>query len=536
MHESHRSWRNVIGVTVAGGLVLAAPDAHAKKIALEAAPASCVTQAGDVYPRVATLLTARGHAVTIVAGTDIDTPAKIGVFDAVAFGGAAFACDWDWATFDPVLKGYVNGGGGLVVSGWGAYFLANNPKNETYAGLEAVLPVIKGVQFGTAGTISVAPGHAITQGLADFAGPDFDNYGAGFQVGSTILLRQGGTDAAAAWSYGAGRSVYLGPDYLANWTNYANEPLLDGTTPDAQELFLRSVEWAAASIDVPKIGAAPKALDLGMARVGAAAQADVTVSNTGDKVLTITALGFAGANPGEFTASKAVPFDVAIGASAPLTVKWTPITVGARSATLTLTSSDVKTPKPVITLAGTAISPDLKVAAALDFGAVKVGAIQGRDLVLTNDGTDTLSVTSASVTGAGAARFTLTPTTFPITVPTGQAVKLSLAYSPSAAATDIATLTIASDGTMSGSSLVALSGSGNPSGGGGDGGVLTPEGGSPSASHGGSDGGDGADGTGGNTGGGCGCRMVPASVPEWPLGLSVVGVGLLLARRRRLTR
>lgn len=102
-----------IGTSIAG--------AQSLNVALEAAAGSCVTQAGEVYPRVVSLLTARGHTVTVVAGTEIDTPAEIGSYDVVVFGAGHFSCDWDWPSFDNQLLTYVQDGGGLVATGWAAH-------------------------------------------------------------------------------------------------------------------------------------------------------------------------------------------------------------------------------------------------------------------------------------------------------------------------------------------------------------------------------------------------------------------------------
>ena len=224
----------------------------ALNIALEAAQSSCVALPGDVYERVISLLSARGHTVSIVDGEEIDTAAEIDLYDVVVFGAGAFVCDWDWLLFDSQLEAYVQNGGGLVVTGWGAHYMASNPRNEVYPGLEAVLPVLKGTNFATGETISVLSGHEITDGLSDFQNPQYDNYGAGVRPGATVLIRHAGVDAGAALEVGFGRAVYLGPIYLANWSNYNNKPLLDGTTPDAQELFLRAVEWAGQGAPSPK--------------------------------------------------------------------------------------------------------------------------------------------------------------------------------------------------------------------------------------------------------------------------------------------
>ncbi len=59
-----------------------------------------------------------------------------------------------------------------------------------------------------------------------------------------MLAQNGSTPNSGTWGYGAGRAVYLGPIYLAEYLDYDNEPLLDGSLPDAQQLFINSVEWA----------------------------------------------------------------------------------------------------------------------------------------------------------------------------------------------------------------------------------------------------------------------------------------------------
>lgn len=73
--------------------------------------------------------------------------------------------------------------------------------------------------------------------------------GGGAADGATVLITEGANECGAAWEIGSGRSVYLGPVYLGNWDYYENEPLLDGSLPNAELLFLRAVEWAGGYID-----------------------------------------------------------------------------------------------------------------------------------------------------------------------------------------------------------------------------------------------------------------------------------------------
>ena len=153
----------------------------------------------------------------------------------------------EWDLFDAQVEPYVDNGGGLVNTGWGLWDLMNG-STRPYPGVEMVLPFVKGSLYLTGGTITVLEGHPITEGVSDFPNPQYDNYGGGPKEGATVLTRNGSTDDSAAWEYGSGRVVYLGPIFLADYGTYSNEALLNGSTPDAQELFLRAVEWAGRTI------------------------------------------------------------------------------------------------------------------------------------------------------------------------------------------------------------------------------------------------------------------------------------------------
>jgi hypothetical protein len=184
----------LVWLLLAGQAAVASPvEGESLSIALEAPASSRVRDPGDVFERVEALLTARGHTVTILAGPDLNTPAKIGAYDVVVLNGSGFGASYDWEIFEANVEGYVEAGGGLVSTGWATHLMVSAP-SAPYPGIEAVLPFAKGTVWTTFGTVTPVPGHPITDGLSSFL-----------------------------------------------------EPLLDGSTPDAQELFLRSVEWAGGA-------------------------------------------------------------------------------------------------------------------------------------------------------------------------------------------------------------------------------------------------------------------------------------------------
>ena len=222
-------------------------EALSLNIALESPVDASVTLTGDVFEKVKSLLTARGHTVSVVSGSELDSPSKIGAFDVVILTGSGFKAEYDWQLFDAHIESYVNGGGGLVNTAWGLSQLVT-ADTAPYPGIEAVMPFIKGTSFAVLGTITVLPGHPITQGLSDFPNPHYDGYGGGPKVGATVLTRRGVNDDSATWDYGTGRVVYLGAIYLADYVIYNNEALLDGSSLDAQQLFINAVEWAGGGL------------------------------------------------------------------------------------------------------------------------------------------------------------------------------------------------------------------------------------------------------------------------------------------------
>src|SRR5208282_2326134 len=65
----------------------------------------------------------------------------------------------------------------------------------------------------------------------------------------------------------------------------------------------------------------------------------VTLSNTGNVALSITGIGFTGANPGDFGQTNTCGSSLAAGGNCPITVTFTPAAEGSRSASLIITDN-----------------------------------------------------------------------------------------------------------------------------------------------------------------------------------------------------
>ena len=105
------------------------------------------------------------------------------------------------------------------------------------------------------------------------------------------------------------------------------------------------VSQAAASVQTPVAASAtlaPTALDLGLVVVGRNSTTKyATLKNTGGSAMTISALAMGGANPAEFTrkGTCVVNGTLAAGASCTITITFKPAAVGARSASVGVTTS-----------------------------------------------------------------------------------------------------------------------------------------------------------------------------------------------------
>jgi MYXO-CTERM domain-containing protein len=229
-------------VISAGAIIAAAPtSARAANVALEAPVAAPSRLPNESYSVIQALLEARGHTVTIVDGTEIDTIDEIQQFDTVVLSGSGYATGHDCALFDAIIADYVEQGGGLVVTGWFYYY--NNYLNAP--NLMEVTPFEPSTNFIQNNVVTITDGHEIVDGLSDWNNPSFDSNNGPIDMGAIELSRANGVIDAAVMEYGAGRVASLGPLFTAEYQAYTIQALHDGSIPDATEMFMRAIEWTA---------------------------------------------------------------------------------------------------------------------------------------------------------------------------------------------------------------------------------------------------------------------------------------------------
>ncbi len=210
-------------------------------VALETGAGSCTLT--EALPVVKAALEARGHTVTLVSGTDIDTAGEIAAFDVVVTGALAACAADDRSTYDAVLGPWVQGGGGLVGTGWVLYVAP--PAN-----FGALMPNTGMAYLTGAQTMTPVGTHPIVNGLAAYAANStYTPYGGSPKAGSTQLLKDAANNSTAqAWTQGSGRVVFLGPLFIDDIATYTNHGLTNGSTPSSLEMLMRSIEWAGGSL------------------------------------------------------------------------------------------------------------------------------------------------------------------------------------------------------------------------------------------------------------------------------------------------
>ena len=171
-------------------------------------------------------------------------------------------------------------------------------------------------------------------------------------------------------------------------------------------------------------------LNFGDVVVGTGATRAVTLTNSGEGGVTITQADFA--DGADFSLGVLpLPLTLSSGQTTTFPVAFTPATVGAQSATLSLVSDAANSPT-TLSVTGNGVSPaesgQLTVhPVLLDFGDVTAGTSQGQAVTLTNSGNGSLTVGEISVIGT---EFSVTGMAIPLTLGVGESATLSVAFEP----------------------------------------------------------------------------------------------------------
>ena len=183
--------------------------------------------------------------------------------------------------------------------------------------------------------------------------------------------------------------------------------------------------------------------------------APVAVTNIGGTAVAVASIG--SSNPAEFAVASSTCGTVAAGAGCTFALTFAPASEGARTATITVVTSDGTGSPQTLAVSGTGTagpSPgQLALAADVNFGSVELGTITGAaPVAVTNIGGTAVAV--ASIGSSNPAEFAVASSTCG-TVAAGAGCTFALTFAPAAEGARTATITVVSNGVGSPQTMLA---------------------------------------------------------------------------------
>jgi hypothetical protein len=180
----------------------------------------------------------------VVLVDELDEAAELAAYDVVILGDAGFTSA-DWSGFEAELEIWVDGGGGLVVTGYGA----RQAVCDAAPTVASMLPVVCDDADVEGATLTVDdPTHPVSDEVLDFTMAAYIHSDTSPTLavdGDGLMLASDGNWAVAVRDHGLGRVVYLAPVYMGK-TTYGSAYLRSG---EEDQLLEEAVAWAGGCID-----------------------------------------------------------------------------------------------------------------------------------------------------------------------------------------------------------------------------------------------------------------------------------------------
>ena len=209
----------------------------------------------------------------------------------------------------------------------------------------------------------------------------------------------------------------------------------------------------------------PDSLDFGAVAINTITEKSLFLKNDGSEELAITSLNIMGNNASEFIiSSDMTTFTLQPGDSQAVSLQFSPMTTGLKAAFLQVNSNDltraivdipltgqgVEPPKPQLT-----VSPD-----SLDFGSLTIDTSVEKSLLLMNNGTADLAITSLTIGGDNAADFELLSQPIAFTLPPADSQAVSIRFTPKTTGFKTAFLQVTSNDPGSPEISIPITGTG----------------------------------------------------------------------------
>ncbi len=198
----------------------------------------------------------------------------------------------------------------------------------------------------------------------------------------------------------------------------------------------------------------PASVSFGNVSVGSNGSQTVTLNNTGNSTLTISALTASGT--GYSVNGFTLPVSIGAGANSTFAVKFAPSATGSVSGNVSITSNAPGSPL-TISLSGMGVQPAIAATpSTVAFGNVTVGSPNSQTIRIQNTGTATLTISQASVGGTG---FSINGLTIPVNIAAGGNTTFNVIFAPNAGGAMNGSISLTNNSAAS-PLAIALSGTG----------------------------------------------------------------------------
>jgi len=205
----------------------------------------------------------------------------------------------------------------------------------------------------------------------------------------------------------------------------------------------------------------PSTKDFGNVLVGATSETQTfTITNTGSASLTVNTITLTGTDDSEYTLTVTdIPCTLDAEGTKEFTVSFSPVSVGAKTANISITHTASGSPATVA-LSGAGIAPSFSISPATkDFGDIAVGVTsEPQTFTITNNGTAVLTIGNITLSGANESEFTLIVPEVLNIAPEGT-LEFTVSFSPVSTGAKTASLSITHNAGGS-PATVALTGNG----------------------------------------------------------------------------
>ena len=235
------------------------------------------------------------------------------------------------------------------------------------------------------------------------------------------------------------------------WVQSTGAPSTVNTSVDILDIAPTADRWNYAAVEIVSANSknrgvltpSPASLSFGSDPVGSSTSQKLTLTNTGNKPVTVSGVSISGT--GFSLPLVSTSFTLAANTSKQLTVTFDPTVAGNTSGVIAVTSN-ASDPNLNIPLSGTGIAPGPLTAnpSTVSFGNVTVNSSSAQTVTLTNTAGISVTVSGLSISGTG---FSLAQVSTSFTLAAGATKSLTVTFSPIDAGNASGSITVTSNAT-----------------------------------------------------------------------------------------